>query len=247
MRTTNYLEQAMLFLTRNSHRLALRVAPIALVAVAVAHATPSFNAPSSTRFDTDDENCNHGGALSGAVTHGGLGVTLSGNATLTGYGEASPCFIGMIWQGTGSGAFSGTTATIGSNLTITAPSDVVINSWTLTVYIDGSQVTTYGCTTSCSGTFPTLPHSFTVPTTLSTWEVDLYVNASWTDTGETTLTVSVPSSSSIDLLASGAPAPTVPALTPLALIMTAILLLGLVGFGILRRTSTGGGFPGPPS
>jgi hypothetical protein len=39
----------------------------------------------------------------------------------------------------------------------------------------------------------------------------------------------------------------VPALTPLAFITTAMLLLSLAGFGILRRNSSGSGFPGQPS
>jgi hypothetical protein len=54
----------------------------------------------------------------------------------------------------------------------------------------------------------------------------------------------VPSASSIDILAQVS---AVPALSPLALCMTAILLLCLAGFGFLRRRSTGSGFPGRPS
>jgi hypothetical protein len=270
-KTTNYLERATSFPTRNFRRLALRMAPMALIAVAAAYATPSFNGPNSTSaqtnpsyLDFDDNNCPSSGNLSGAATNGGLGVTFSGNASITGFGASAQCVIGMVWVGGGSGTFNGTTATVASNFTITAPADVVVNSWTLTVFINGSQVSTYGCTaslppgfralalrsntgqpTSCSGNYPTSPQSFTVPASLSSYKVQLYVYATWTDTGTTTLTVSVPGSTSIDILAQGASA--VPALSPLAFIMTGILLLSLAGFGILRRTSTGSGFPGQPS
>ena len=84
-----------------------------------------------------------------------------------------------------------------------------------------------------------------VPSSLTSWQVNLIVNATWDDTTNNfPFVVTVLPDSSIDILAQiGA----VGALSALAFGMTAILLLSLAGMGILRRGPTGSGFPGRPA
>jgi hypothetical protein len=262
----NYLEQAKSFLSQNSHRLALRVAPLALMAVAAAHAgnsTLSFNALSS---GTVSDSCSGGSAvitaLAGAPTSGGLGLTLSGAARLPGPAASGvPCSLTMSWNGNGSGLFPGTSATLGSTFTVAAPYDVAINSCTVTVYLNGVQAAQFNpsCTSAATPTFrggfaPRISNrqipvsltgqTFSVPSSLSSWQVNLVVTGTWIDSNAYPFSVTVPSASSIDILAQVS---AVPALSPLALCTTVILLLCLAGFGILHRRSAGSGFPGRPS
>jgi hypothetical protein len=262
----NYLEQAKSFLSQNSHRLALRVGPLALMAVAAAHAsnsTLSFNALTS---GTVSDSCSGGSsvvtALAGGPTNGGLGLTLSGKASLPGPAASSvPCSLTMSWNGNGSGLFPGTSATLGSTFTVAAPYDVAINSCTVTVYLNGVQAGQFSpsCASAASPLFvggfaPRIPNRpipvsltgqvFSVPSSLTSWQVNLVVTGTWIDSNPYPFSVTVPSASSIDILAQVS---AVPALSPLAFGMTAILLLSLAGFGILRRRSTGSGFPGRPS
>jgi hypothetical protein len=266
VQTANYLEQARSLLTRN----ALRVAPLALVVVGVAYATPSntltFFAPYLT---STDDNCGglDGGLLSGTPTNGGLGLSLYGTGTMSYSGSGASCTMTLSWTGTGSGLFGGTTGTVSSliqpGFTITPQNGSIwVNGWNLSVSINGnpaSQIASCSSNppptlrkftpqvgfSSCSGgSSPS--GSFTVPSSLSTWRVVLAVAATWYNSSTATLTVNVSTAGSIDLLAQqGTPA--VPALTPLAFITTAMLLLSLAGFGILRRNSSGSGFPGQPS
>jgi hypothetical protein len=222
--------------------------PMALVAVAVAHANPTFNAPNNTSISLGNS-CAGGatsGSLGGSVTNGGLGITLSGNASLTYNIAPGTCTLLMVWKGTGSGAFNGTTASIGSNFTITPPSNVTIYSYNLAILINGVQERQFTCSVelgqplnanrraaskvvfggnSCSGPISVPTQSFSVPGNLNSYEVDLSVNGAWNDANHTTMTVSVPSSTSIDLLAPGTPTPVAaPALSSSALAATALLL-----------------------
>jgi hypothetical protein len=167
----------------------------------------------------------------------------------------------MVWSGTGSGPFFGSTGTLNSNFTITSDPGVYVTGWNLVVYINGTQRGAYNCTaseelrvsrrpaaravgTSCSGPITLTAQTFALPATLSNWEVDLRVTADYGDGG--TLTVSVPGSASIDLLTQAPPNPA-PAPASLTLGVTGILFVGLVWFGTLRRNSTRAGFPGQTS
>jgi hypothetical protein len=212
-------------------------------AVASAHAA-TFNAPnpgtgpSPSYVDYDDDNCANNPSTSsavGSVTNGGLGLTLSGNAAITGFGlNGGRCTLTMYWQGTGSGVFAGTT-TITPNFTLTVPADVTITC-TLTVFISGTQEAQYNCAeASPGGTFSLSPQTLPVPGTLSTYSVQLAIVATWTDTARTIFSVNVPSGASIDLLTGTAAPSATPAPSSLALSVTGILLLTLVGFGFLRR------------
>ena len=265
MQTNNYLEQGKSFLKKNASRIALRAMPLALLAVGVAHAgsgSLGFLSPSSTSVS----GCSGGGsvvsALTGSPTHNGLGLSLSGTGSLSSPGQNSACSLTLMWSGTGSGAFPGTGATVSSSFTLSTPLNVSLNSCTITVKINGATVATATPTCTHSGqqtqgyrgfgprysnttvTVNLSPLAFSVPATLTSWEVDLVVNATWVDGTPTLLSVIVPGNTSIDLLAQLS---TVPALSPLAFIMTGILLLSLAGFGLLRRTSAGQGSPGQPS
>ena len=273
MQIANYLEPAKSLLNGNALRMALRAAPLALLAVAAAHANSSFNAP--TFGGVALPNCS--GATSagtapsfgGTPTNGGLGLNLYGSASMTGPTGPGTCTLTMTWQGTGSGSFYGSTGALNSSFTITPPGDAAVNSYNLTVLINGTQEYTNTCgtipevqqgnedlrglaprgSTLCSGPISILGQTFSVPSgSLSTWtyEVDLTVIATWSDDGQGVLWTYVPSNSTITLLAQSPPT-NVPALTPMAFIMTAMLLLCLAGAGLLRRTSAGGGFPGQPS
>lgn len=272
------LKQANLSLSRKASRLALRAAPLALMAVAAAHAGSSgltFNGPSSTSVS---DSCSGSDSiqtpLAGASASGGLGLTLSGSASVSYWaGLGAPCTLTMTWSGTGSGAFGGTVGTIFSKtspgFTIAPGAHVFVTGWNLSVIIDGNSAGQASCTTTIPDPFeqpgfrapaprypgqggtdcsqPASPGgTFAVPSTLSTWQVILQVSATWNNNDfAESLGVSVPPGGSIDLLAQGVTL--VPALTPLAFGMTAILLLSLAGFGILRRHSSGSGFPGQPS
>jgi hypothetical protein len=226
METTNYLERVKSFPARHARGLVLRVALTALFAVALAHAAPSFNAPNYTNVDYDDDNCNTSpGTLSGAVTNGGLGVSLYGSGSMSANWTYN-CEMTLIWQGTGSGAFYGTTATVSSNFTMTVPSDVTVSSCTLTVYVNATQEGQFSCGTG-NGNQVLSAQTFTVPASLSTYEVKLDIIAYWTDAAGSTLTVSVSPATSIDLLALAAPAtPTVPTLSTAALGALGLLLAG---------------------
>jgi hypothetical protein len=274
VQTVNYLEQAKSFLNNNASRLALRAVPLAFLAVTAAHAFPAnnaltFNAPNYTNISNS---CSGGssGSLAGRSTNAGLGLQLSGSGSVSSNaGGGAPCTLTYTWSGTGSGLFGGTTGNIYSQVspgfTITPGAHVFVVGWNLSVLINGSPAGQFSCTTTIANPYMTLRRgpaprvggtncalpaspsgTFTVPSSLSTWQVVLDVAATWNyGDGAESLTVNVPDAGSIDLLAQAYVAPpNVPALTPLAFGMTAILLLSLAGFGILRRGSTGSGFPG---
>ena len=256
--STNYIEQARKFPTRNSSRLALQAVLLALIAVAVAHAG-GFNAPSSTNATA----CAGGGvtsyALTGAVKNNGTALTLSGNAAFTLNGV---CTFTLVWKGTGTGTFNGPSATIGGNFSITPPTTGFIEGYWLTLLGNGAQQYSNVCSEVAG--FRTASRSLALrsnfgnasctslslsPTAingtsaaLSTWEVDVTIVA--ISDGSDTVGVSVPASSSIDI--TGASLPPVPVLSSAALALTALLLLGLAAFKLLGWKPAGGGFPGRP-
>ena len=138
---------------RNRTSPAIRIALIALAVAVSAEGVPAnppsvtYGAP-STSFDTHDDNCNYanysgGGSMAGSVTNAGAGLTLSGNDSFQGYSMNGVCHLTMTWQGTGSGAFSGTT-TVTPNFTLTVPADVRITCM-LTVSINGMQESQFNC------------------------------------------------------------------------------------------------------
>ncbi len=257
--STNYIEQARTFLTRNSFRLALQAVPMALITVAAAHAA-GFNAPSSTSATA----CSSGGgvtsySLTGAAKNSGAALTLSGNAAFTVNGV---CTFTLVWKGTGTGTFSGPSATIGANFSITPPATGFIEGYGLTLLVNGAQQ--YNNVCAEVATFRTASRSLTPRSTfgnasctslslsptaingtsaaLSTWEVDVTIVA--ISDGADTVGISVPASSSIDI--TGASATAVPVLSSAALALTALLLLGLAAFQLVGWKPAGGGFPGRP-
>lgn len=274
--STNYIEQAKSFLTRNSHRLALQVVPMALMAVAVAHATPTFGNANSTSASS----CSGGGfvtqgTLSSQATNSGRGISLSAVGSSFAINmSTSDCLI-LDWKNTqgSSGTFYGSTASLSSvfNFNGTDGTYITVNSWTIDVYLNGSQTPAYEqlCssptqpaalqqqlffrmaprssiqTTNSCATTGTIP----VPNNgnLTAWEVKLTVNATnnYGD-GSKTLYVNVPSSSSIDILAPATPAAPVPVLSSAALALTALMLLGLAAFKLVGWKPADGGFPGRP-
>lgn len=244
MPTSDHRARVKSFLNRNS-RLA-RIALIMLAVGALAQAA-SFGTP-ATSFDTHDDNCNYanysgGGSMAGSVTNAGSGLTLSGNDSFQGYSMNGVCHLTMTWQGTGSGAFSGTT-TVTPNFTLTVPADVSITCM-LTVFINGMQEAQFNCgESSPGGTFSLPAQTFPVPATLSSYLVQLYIVATWSPTAMapySTVSVNVPPDSSIDILTQGG-VPGTPAPPTLVLTLIGILFLSLIAFGIRRRESTGG-FP----
>ena len=73
---------------------------MALVAVAVAHANPNFNAPNNNTVTTACSGGSASGNLAGAPTNSGLGLTLSGTANLTHTGFSGACtYTPTNWRG----------------------------------------------------------------------------------------------------------------------------------------------------
>ena len=245
MQTTNYLEKAKSFLAQK-RSLALRAAPLALVAVAAAQASPTFNAPNNngvTQACPASSGGSATGSFGGSATNSGLGLTLSGNATLFHTGVSENCTYTLKWRGTGTGNFAGSTATIAALFSITPPANATISGYSLNVLINGATQKQITCTApgavvanvrgltpkiavSCSGSVTVPSQTFPVPQTLTTYEVDLAINTSWTNSASGTALVNVPSGQSIDILAQAGPpvTPTVPVMSPLAMVATALLL-----------------------
>lgn len=154
MQTANYLEQAKSFLNNNASRLALRAVPLAMIAVAVAHANPSFGVPNSMGVGTPT--ClSGGGAAANAGTNpsfgslstdANLGISLFGSASLQGPSFSDTCTFTLQWKGGGSGTLYGSTGSLNSGISITnVPDDITVNSYTITVFINGTQEGVYHC------------------------------------------------------------------------------------------------------
>lgn len=213
------------------------------VSAAAVPASFGFNAPTgspSSYIDFDDNNCPSSTLIApgGNVTNGGSGLSLYGQGSIQGYGEMASCYMAFYWTGTGQGLFPGTTATVTPDVTFSVPADVTISSCTLTVSINGTQEKQITCSIGSGGVFSLPAQSFPVPTTLSTYQVVLAINAQWTDTQRTILTVNVPGETSIDLLAQAA-LPGTPAPSTLILTMLGIVLLAMIGFAMTRRKAAG--------
>jgi hypothetical protein len=138
----------------------------------------------------------------------------------------------MVWKGTGSGTLIGNTGSMGANFTITTPANVTTSEWSINVFINGTRATARVCipltlpgglTSGCGGPISVETLSFTSPDSLSSYEVDFTVYATWNDASNSTGTISLPGSSSIDLAASFGPA-SVPALSSEGLFLTALML-----------------------
>jgi hypothetical protein len=234
-----------LFLNRNSRL--YWIALIMLVAGALAQAAV-FGTPTAS-FNTYDSNCNYanysgGGSITGSVTNGGSGVTLSGNDSFQGYSQNGVCYLGLNWQGTGSGGFSGTT-TVTPNFTLTVPADVTITC-SLTVTVNGTQEAQFNCgESSPGGTYSLAAQNLPVPATLSSYAVQLLIVATWSPNAVapySTVSVNVQPHSSIDILSPGGGAAATPAPPALMLAVIGIVFLSLIAFGIQRR-KLNGGFP----
>ncbi len=212
-----------------------------LVLVAASAQAVTFNTP-GVSFNTYDDNCNNGnysgaGSLTGSVTSGGAGVTLSGNDNVQGLGFTGSCQLDMIWSGTGSGSFPGPTATVTPTFTFTVPPDMTVTTCTIIVTINGNVESQINCIAAASGgTFSLSAQSFPVPATLSSYMVELYTVFHWTNPESTsTFSINVPADTSIDLFA-GSSAPTgTPGPPALLLALTGIVFLSLVAFAVSRR------------
>ena len=215
---------------------------MALVAVA-AHAA-TFNSPNNNSITPCSGGFSSSGNLFGYPNSSG-GVSVYGTATLSGASGGACSFL-LTWKGTGSGSFAGTTPTFDAGFTITPPDDAYVSSYTLTILINGTQAGQSTCThsvTQAAGsnavikprifitcTSVSLPStSLTVPATLSTYEVDLAINTQWTDTTSSSFTVTIPGGATIDIDAPLTATPAAPAMSPIALGMT-LLLLGVVAY-----------------
>lgn len=254
----DYLKQAKSFLAQNSTRLALRAIPMALVAVAAAHATPTFNAPTSTSISGCSGGTT-GGSLTGAAANGGAEMSLSGSASVS-VPSSGYCNLLMVWKGTASGAFA--SASYSSRFVITPPSNVTVTAYSLTILINGVAQTTVTCSSQleetalkpvsklkpngavligCGGTITVPLTNLSASGALSTYEADLSVTGYWYTSNQSTLNVNVPAGATIDIFATGPVA--VPALSPLTLTGTA-LLLALAAFR-MAAWKTSSGTPGP--
>jgi hypothetical protein len=257
----DYLKQAKSFLAQNSARLALRAIPMALVAVAAANATPTFNAPTTTSI-TSANTCSGGttGSLTGSPANGGAEMSLSGNAYLN--FSDGPCSFLMVWKGTGSGALGG--ASYSASFNIAPPGNVTVTAYTLTVLINGVAQTPVTCSyqiqetafkpssrlkpkgepVGCDGNITVPLTNISASGSLSTYEADLSVTGFWSNNTLSTLTVSIPTGATIDIFATGPTVTAAPALSPVALAGTA-LLLALAAFRMSRWKTSDGSSPGP--
>lgn len=263
VQTAKHIDQAKSFLTKNVVRIAFRALPLALFAVGLAHAANNggplvFSAPSNMTVSGTGCGAAATTPLAGQVYNSSTAVRLYGAVYAT---NPENCNLLIKWSGTGSGLMYGGNLTLNDSFTITPDTFTSISGWTLTVIINGNSTSVDGCTVpqqqqgfmsfkpqgsgggygaTCMGAVLSNGLSIPVSGALSTWEVDLQINGVASDGGG--LTVNVPGLTSIDLLGQSSPAP-VPALSPLAFIMTGLLLFSLAGFGLLRRTSADTGFP----
>jgi hypothetical protein len=231
------------FMTHPSMR--LRITLLLLAAAALAHAV-TFGPPTSS-FDTHDDNCQYanygpgggGTSITGSVTNGGSGLTLSGNDSFQGYGANGVCHLTFDWQGTASGSSSGI-ATVTPNFTLTVPADVTITC-SVTVTINGIQESQLNCTEAPpGGTYSLPPQSFSVPPTPTSYLVQLAITATWSPSSSSpfsTVSVNVPADASIDILAGNAPPVVVPVLSPSLLVVTGVLLVIVGWFAVWRRTT----------
>lgn len=256
---TNYLEQAKSLLRRNSSHLLLRAVPLALAAAAAANAAATFS-PTITRAVS---NCSGGssvsGSLAGTLANSGHGLVLSGNGSFANPGgeSASGC-IKYLWSGSGSGTFGASTLPAFWDFTVTQPENAMVYAWQLAFSFDspsGNVVTVFDCSVRAGqaaaaealGRLGPTPRtiqqqcygpisgsaSVNVPSTLTTWYVQLQVLAQWFNSSATSVGVNVPAGSSIHI---NAPfeVPAVPALSPVALGLTALGLMVLAAFAVAR-------------
>lgn len=250
MQTETYLDRAKQFLKDT----ALRVVPMAMVAVACHAAT--FSAPNNNSIQNT---CSGGtsGSLSGTVVAGGAGISLSGNPSITGTGLGA-CGMKAVWKGTGSGPLTG--AQLSANFTITPVANVAITGYSLVILINGIQQQVASCSTAatqsnsrmqpkigitCSGAINVPGTSLNGSGTLSTYEADLSVTAISNGGGTPGFSVSVPSNASIDITTQQSTTPaTVPAMTPTMMMATALMLAAAAFFFGRRRVSAAN--PGGP-
>lgn len=225
----NYVEQGKSFLMRRAQRLALRVVPIALVAVTAAHAAATFNTPGGT-VTSFGANCSGGGAtgsVTGVVMNSNQGVTLSGSANLPIPANSSGTFCAFFdWTGTGGGAFTSPTLPARWNFTITPPAGVTIQGWHLTFIINGGAPvsenspgslaarakaivfalpgtrTVFDCVSNCGTSVVATDQFINVPNgqAFQNYEVTLEVDVTASSSASArTVAVSVPPGTSIDI------------------------------------------------
>ena len=242
-------------LKRALKSLVLRALPVALGTAAAAYSQPLTAITSQTVTACPNAGSVTGTSINGQITKAGAGLTLSGAGS---FGASYNCYIDFNWQGTGSGNFGGSTGTVGANFTLTNGNTGNFTSWALVATINGTQETLASCNQDLltatsrllrprvSGTDCSAPVSFSnvsvpIPSGLPsswTWTMDLTANASIYDFS--TFSVSIPGAASIDFAGPAAvTGASVPAMTPMVLAATAILLAALVLY-MSRRGRTAG-------
>src|SRR5690349_8440374 len=115
----SYLVPPKSFLSNCAARAALKIVPMALVAVASVQAY-TFSAP--TRSDGID-NCSGGnasGTTAGLAVNNSSGLSLSGNGTFSPTLTGASC-LDLFWTGSGSGTVSGSTLPLLFDFTINTP------------------------------------------------------------------------------------------------------------------------------
>jgi hypothetical protein len=251
---TNYLAQAKEFLKKS--RL-LKAAPLAVLAVTALHARPNFFTPNAVQVTNCSGSGGSSTLtpLSGSPANSGHGITLFGAArqilTTTSANHTDCVILTWRWAGTGGGTFDGATLPLAWNFSIAGnnPPNLTVNDWVMNVTFNSigsvspirsrlasstanvtNNSTTFSCSTNCVGN---IVGSGPVNTpgagvTMTSWIVTLQVDSTWNTPGGT-LTVTVPSTTSIDLnAATTTPVAGVPAVsnTVLAMLATALLAMG---------------------
>ena len=83
MSAANHLRRAISFLAHNSRRTAFRAVPLALATVALSHAlTRPLTAITAQAVTGCNSDTVSGTSMNGSVTNGGMGLTLSGAASV---------------------------------------------------------------------------------------------------------------------------------------------------------------------
>jgi hypothetical protein len=260
----NYVEQAKAFL--NKGRL-LRAVPLAVMAITSLHAATTFGPAGFTATSPCGSGGSFATTsnFTGSSINSGRGISLGGAAsrTISSAVPTNDCLT-MIWAGSGSGTFDASTMPIAWNFVVGGhlPPTLTVTGWNLVVRFNGSSFTapesrassrltsstprvssgtftTFSCSSGCTGNIVGSGNANTpgAGVTLSSWEVQLVVNATWNSPGGSTLTVNVPPNTSIDLNAA-APGAGIPAVSNLMLALLAVALLAM-GSAFVSRPAWG--------